>query len=210
MTLEAPQKPVTISLRAAPGLRQPSAGAPVLIETGSYILRSMRAEDANERILGWLNDAGMLQGLNLPPLHFTLETLRHFIVGFDNRRTYFIGIFDREAGILVGFYTLDTNLSHRIGHLTAGVGEQAYLGRRVFWDTVDALLDHMYAHRGLEKIKAQVLARNRRMLFNLINNNRRFIFEALLRQECLAPDGTRQDILIFASFRTPPPNMGIR
>jgi RimJ/RimL family protein N-acetyltransferase len=175
-------------------------GAPVHIETNGYVLRSLIPADATPRFLEWLNSEKMLAGLNLPPLNFSLDQLRGFIAGFDNRNNYLIGIFDKSNQLLVGFYTIDVNLTHKVGNITTGIGEAGYLGRGVLWTTIDALLDHFYAYRDVEKMTARLLARNFPMLFNF-KDNPRFVLEARLSRECRAPDGKRLDILVYASFK---------
>lgn len=186
---------------AAPGPQYATpAGAPLLVETGDFLLRSLVPADANERFCTWLSNEEMLRGLNLPVLNFSLPELADFIAGFDNKRNYLIGIFDKRTRLLVGFYTVDVNLAHKVGHITTGVGENAYWGKGVLWATVDALLDHFYLYREVDKMVARILGNNRRMLFNFIDNTR-FVFEARLRSECLSQDGKRLDVLLFASFR---------
>jgi len=177
-------------------------GAPVHIETNGYILRSLTPADVTPRFVAWLNDQEMLAGLNLPTLNFSLEQLREFVAGFDNLRNYFIGIFDRSTALLLGFYTIDVNPVHKVGNVTTGVGEKDYQGKGVLWATIDALLDHFYAFRDVEKMTARILARNTRMLFNF-RGDTRFKFEAKLSRECLSTDGKRLDVLVFASHKTP-------
>ncbi|PTD28003.1 GNAT family N-acetyltransferase [Sphingomonas fennica] len=176
------------------------ASAPVHIETNGYVLRSLTPADVTPRFVEWLNGPGMLAGLNLAALNFDLEGLRRFVAGFDGLHNHFIGIFDRENGLLVGFYTIDVDLTHKVGNITTGIGETAYHGRGVLLATIDALLDHFYAYRDVEKMTARILARNVRMIFNF-QNDARFKFEAKLRRECRATDGTRLDVLIFASHK---------
>lgn len=199
--MNTPSSPVLVSLTdPRPALQGGRVqGKPVRFETHGFIVRSLTPDDMNERILEWLANPEMMRGLNLGGLTFDLARLRSFVAGFDNRTHYFLGIFDGE-NVLVGFYTIDVNLTHKVGQLTAGIGERSGNGKKTFWATIDALMDHFYAERDIEKFSARVLASNYRMLF-CFKDNSRFIMEARLQQECLAPDGSRVDILSFASFK---------
>lgn len=203
---QPPRKSLTVSLNTLPvDLFSPPTirvleGTPVSLAAGRYLLRSLTPGDATPRFLTWLNSPEMLQGLNLSALNFTLEQLRRFIAGFDNRQNYLIGIFARDSGLLVGFYTIDMNLKHKVGQITTGIGEKAFEGKGALWATNDALLDHFYEHRDIEKMTARILSRNHRMIFNFVGSPT-FFFEAKLKEECLAPDGKRLDILVFSSFR---------
>ena len=176
-------------------------GSQIHIETNGYLLRSLVPQDVTSEFLGWLNSPQMMQGLNLLNVSFTAPQLAAFISQFDNRHNYFIGIFDKSNNLLVGFYTIDVNLVHKVGNITTGVGALGYNGKAVLWATIDALLDHFYLYRDLDKMVARILAKNRQMLFCFIQKNTRFVCEAQLKKECLAPSGERVDILLFASFK---------
>lgn len=176
--------------------------SPVYIESGDYIVRSLKDTDASEELLGWLNRADMLRGLNLDKVDFNLSQLRAFIAGFDNYLHFILGIFNRNDEKLIGFYTIDVNRTHKTGSLTTGIGDTSERGKRTLWATIDAILDYFYAERDIEKFTARILARNYAMLFNF-KNNTRFVLEAHLKDECLAPNGKRVDLLVFASFKNP-------
>ncbi|OHT18198.1 GNAT family N-acetyltransferase [Edaphosphingomonas haloaromaticamans] len=187
----------------------PSAGprgAPVHIETNGYVLRSLSPADVTPRFAAWLNDAPLRDGLNLPPLDFSLERLRAFVASFNDLHHYFVGIFDRDQGALAGFYTLDVDLNHKVGNITTGL-DPAFADRPVQAATIDAFLDHMFAFRDVDKIVARVLAGNRAMVEKL-DASPRFHFEARLRQECLTASGERLDLVLFAAFRTEPKEDG--
>ncbi len=176
--------------------------SPVYIESGDYIVRSLKDTDASEELLSWLNRADMLRGLNLDKVDFNLSQLRAFIAGFDNYLHFILGIFNRNDEKLIGFYTIDVNRTHKTGSLTTGIGDTSERGKRTLWATIDAILDYFYAERDIEKFTARILARNYAMLFNF-KNNTRFVLEAHLKDECLAPNGKRVDLLVFASFKNP-------
>ncbi|MCL7715865.1 GNAT family N-acetyltransferase [Stenotrophomonas mori] len=182
-----------------PAAHAPAAPpAPVQIATHGFVLRTLLPADVTARFVQWINAPAMRAGLNLPPLGFDAARLRQFIAGFDGRRNHIIGIFAEE--LLIGFYTVDVNLTHKVGVLTAGIGDTGQERRKVYWGTIDALLDHFFIYRDLDKMVARVLAGNTAMLFNFVDNGR-FFHEARLRQECLGQDGRRQDVLVFAAFR---------
>ena len=198
-----PTRPILVPLTKPipPAVETP--GQPVRLETNGFLLRSLVPDDVNPQMLSWLANREMLQGLNLPGLDFDLAGLRRFVAGFDNLSHYIIGIFDQANGLLIGFYTIDVDLKHKIGHITTGIGESAYHGKGTLWATIDVLLDHFYAGRDVDKFSARILAKNYRMIFNF-KDNPRCVLEACLRQDCLAPNGERLDILLFASFKNPP------
>lgn len=196
-----PQFPVLIPLKTRHSVTKAhndkSRGA-IYLETNGYVIRSLIAEDVNEQFLDWFNAPKMLSGLNLGDLHFTIERLKSFVSGFDNYRNYFLGIFDQNE--IVGFYTVDVNLLHRLGNITTGIGNNAYAGKHTLLKTINVILDFFYANREVDKFTARILSKNYAMIYNF-KNSTRFIFEAHLKKECLAPDGSRVDLLVFASHK---------
>lgn len=179
----------------------PSLHKPVNIVSGDYIVRSLTASDVDEVMLSWFKRPDMLRGLNLNDLGFNESKLKRFVSGFDNYRNYILGIIDQKNDKqLVGFYTIDVNLTHKVGSITTGLGDVTERGKRTLWATIDAVLDHFYSERDIEKFTARILARNHAMLFNF-KNNPRFSLEAHLKNECIAPNGKRVDLLVFASHK---------
>lgn len=187
--------PPSVALSAAP------AAAPVQIHSNGLVVRSLMPGDVTDAFVTWINAPAMSAGLNLPKLDFDAQRLRLFVSSFDNRRSYMLGIFEGE--LLIGFYTIDVNTNHKVATITAGISDAAVERRRVYWSTIDAVLDHFFIYRDIDKIVARVLAHNRAMLFNFVDNSR-FVHEASLRQECLGPSGERLDVLVFAAFRQGP------
>lgn len=179
------------------------AAQPIHIETPDYLLRSVVPEDITAQFLQWINGEELMQGLNLSGVHFTYDSLKQFILSFDNYRNYLIGIFSKTGNELIGFYTMDVNRLHKTGNLTAAVGVQTYGGKGVLWNTAKPLADHFFAYRDVDKITARVLAKNYKIIFNFLNNPL-FVFEAVLRDECLGIDGKRIDLLVFSAFKVKP------
>ena len=186
-----PAKPFPLAAAATPP-------APVQITVNGFVVRTLVPADVTPRFAEWINSPAMRAGLNLPNLGFDETRLRQFIAGFDGRRNHIIGIFDKA--LLIGFYTIDVNLTHKVGSITAGIGEVGKGRRKVYWRTIDALLDHFFTYRDLDKMVAHILAGNTAMLFNFVDSSR-FLHEARLRKECLGQDGRRQDLMVFAAFR---------
>ncbi|HEY4254062.1 MAG TPA: GNAT family N-acetyltransferase [Roseomonas sp.] len=202
---EQPRKPLVVSLRgpaasSLPAATGPRPAPPVMLTAGRYHLRNLTAADATPRFLAWLNSQEMLRGLNLTALNFTLEQLQGFLTGFDNLHGYLIGIFDSESDLLVGFYNIEVNLTHKVALISTGIGEKGFEGKGALWATNDVLLDYLYLERDIDKVSARILARNHRMLFNF-KSSPSFYFEARLKDECLAPNGDRVDILVFAALK---------
>jgi RimJ/RimL family protein N-acetyltransferase len=179
------------------------AASPVILETQGYQIRSLRPHDASEKLSSWLADPDMMWGLNIPARDWPIEKQQAFILSFDNRKRYLIGIFAKVGGTLIGFYILEVNLTHRTAHISVGIGDRDYWGKNVLAETTPALLDCLFKTRGIEKVVARIIPTNRRILFGFMNS-KRFFFEGRLIGELLTPNGERTDVLSFAALKDRP------
>lgn len=177
-------------------------GKRVKVETEHYTLSSLEPADATPLLQGWLRDESILDGMNLSPLNWSIPEIQAFIRTFDNNGSFIVGIRAKPASTLIGFHTVSVNRRHRTAQFTAAVGDKSYWGKGVLAETTRALVDHMFTARGVEKMYARVLAKNRRIVFNFANSSM-FQLEGTLRQEILAPNGERHDILTFACLKNP-------
>ena len=174
---------------------------PIVLETENYRMRSLRATDAGPSLREWLKDRDMIEGLNIASIDWTADRLQKFILSFDNKRKYIVGIFDKSNDLLIGFYTIDVNAMHNTAQMTAGIGNKEYWGKNIFGETARPLLGHLFGQRNIDKVTARVISSNRRMFFNFMNS-KRFYLEARLREEILSPAGKRLDVFSFAALRS--------
>lgn len=185
---------------AQPATAQAAGGARVHIDTPHLVTRSLLASDVTPEFAQWFNDVQMLQGLNLAPLHFSVDGLRAFVASFDNAQHFLIGIFSKPEGRLLGFYNFSVTPQHRVATLTLGADPQIKIGREVFWESWFPLCDEMFDHRGIDKITSRVLTTNRKLLFALIDTEH-FVYEATLKQEIAGKDGQRLDVMVLSCFK---------
>ncbi len=174
---------------------------PIVIETENYRVRSLRATDASQSLREWLKDKDMVEGLNIAVIDWTADRLQKFIMSFDNKRKYIVGIFEKQNEELVGFYTIDVNALHKTAQIAAGIGNREYWGKNVFSETAKPLIGHLFERRDVDKVTGRVISSNRRMFFNFMNS-KRFYLEARLREEILSPAGKRLDVFSFAALKS--------
>jgi len=162
----------------------------------------MRSRDGTQQLISWLQDDDVLRGLNIPRREWTLDQIKTFITSYDCVKRHLVGIFERRNEALIGFYTLDVNLTHKSAQITAAVCDRSFVGRNVLRETARPFIIHLFETRDIEKVSARVLASNKRIIFNFIIPDL-FVYEAKLRQEVIVKDGRREDLLIFACHKSP-------
>jgi RimJ/RimL family protein N-acetyltransferase len=177
-------------------------GARLLVVTENFRLRSLQPRDVTPRFVEWYQDDDMRAGLNIGPRNWTVVEMQQFVMSFDNLARYIIGIFHKQSETLVGFYTLDVNLQHKTAQMAAGIGEREFWGKNVLIETTPRLVRHLFDFRGIDKVAAPVLAKNRRILFQFMVPDI-FTFEGRLHQEVLEPSGKRIDLVLFSALKSP-------
>src|SRR5690606_23748451 len=133
----------------------------------SFHLRTLNPADATPRLISWLQEEGLLRGLNVQRREWTLDQLKAFIASYDNIHRYLVGIFE-SGDSLIGFYTLDVNLLHKSAQITAAIGDNSFVGRNVLIETGKPFVEYLFARRDIEKVSARVLASNKRVVFNFM------------------------------------------
>lgn len=205
VSIAMPARPVLVSLSAnnVADTAKDVNSLRISLDSGDYVVRNVSSKDVDEEWLSFFNGQHVLRGLNLSGLDFTLASLKNFLAKFDNYNNYFLGIFDKSDRKFVGFYTVDVYHFHRTASFTTGIDTRHEKGKRTLWTTVDCVMEYFFEHTTVEKFSARVLSRNYAMIFNF-KNSPTFFYEGCLRDECLSPDGTRVDILVFSSFKNVP------
>lgn len=185
-------------------MTQPEVNGPivpeVVLECGCYLLRTLHVANVEGRFVAWFQDPDFQQGLNLRPAPWTIEKARQFIRNFDGQTKHIIGIWDTLRSVLVGFYIIEINRRHRTAQWTVAIGDRAYWGKNILLETGKCLLRHTFERFNVDKVTARVLASNKRVFFNFLQQSD-FFLQALLPQEVLDVNGNRLDVLSFAALR---------
>ena len=167
-------------------------GRPIDIQTARFRLRSLIPVDVTERWLKWSADPEVMGPLNAPVAPMTRRDLEAYIAGFDNSNGYLVGIFTRPENRLIGFYMISVERPHAVASFNVLIGDKAYWGQKVINETRAALLDLLFAERGVEKAYGRPLARNFPAVFNYQAQG--WKLEGVLRGQVKSvTDGSRLD-----------------
>ena len=173
-------------------------GQPVRLETESYLVRSMRAEDVTERFMSWLNDAEVMNMVYMP----TVPTREQFVRGlraYNNVSRFYLGIFETASAKHVGYFKVLCDIMNRRAHTTTVIGDRDYWGSNVVLETRAALLDFLFEAAGMHKVVSSVYTRNLPAIFN--NKAQGFRCEGILKDQEPAPEGGWRDVYVFALLR---------
>jgi len=170
-------------------------GMPVYLETAHYLVRSMRQEDVNEDYLAWTQDEEIMYGVNSAPGRMTMKDLHGYVAKFNNRNAFHFGIFLKDTGRLIGFYSVYWERRHNIAGTNVVVGDRSYWGKGVVLETRAAIIDFLFDRLKVAKIWGSPMARNIPSVFNYRAQG--FKCEGVLRSHRVSPKGERLDQFMF-------------
>lgn len=165
------------------------------METKSYVLRSMTHGDVCEDYRLWTHDEEIMAGLNTAPPKMTLADMHKYVDRFNNKNSFHFGIFLKDTGRIIGFYTVYVDRRHRLGSTNVMVGDKSYWGKHVVQETRDAIIDFLFEACRVGKVWGNPMVRNISSVFNYKAQG--FRCEAVLKSHRVAPNGERVDQFMF-------------
>jgi RimJ/RimL family protein N-acetyltransferase len=136
------------------------SGPAIVLETGRFKLRSLKASDASRRYLNWIADEVVMTPLNMPPRKLTRPELANYISAFDNRSRYLVGMFDKQTDIHFGILQADIAPQHALAKLSFLIGEREYRGIGALRECALAFISCLFTVRDIEKVSARVTVGN--------------------------------------------------
>jgi RimJ/RimL family protein N-acetyltransferase len=173
-------------------------GEPVVLDTAHYLVRSMKPEDVTEDYLAWTKDEEIMYGVNSAPGRMTMADLHRYVAKFNNRTSFHLGIFVKETGRLIGFYSIYWERRHNIAGTNVVVGDRAYWGKNVVLETRAAIIDFLFDRLKVAKVWGSPMARNIPSVFNYRAQG--FKAEGVLKRHRVSPKGERLDQIMFGLF----------
>lgn len=134
----------------------------IVIQGERLYLRAVRASDATERYVGWINDPEVTRYMETRFAAHTLEGLRDYIEAMRRKAdTLFLAIVARDRDRHIG--NIKVGPVDRV-HLTADValivGDKSTWGKGYASDAIRAVSEHAFAHMGVRKLTAGCYAGN--------------------------------------------------
>ena len=169
-------------------------------QSGNYILRTIKREDASDRWASWLSDPWTIHVLNPAAKPYGKSDIVDYIKQFDQRARLLLGIFEQGSRLHVGFIRIDIDYAARQALVNAMIGEPAHRNRGATTDVFVPLLDYLFDTVEVHTVKASVLRRNR-VTFEYLRRLGWTVDEGSDTQVRSASDGTPIGVCIMAYTR---------
>ncbi|MBL6947006.1 MAG: GNAT family N-acetyltransferase [Rhodospirillales bacterium] len=174
-----------------------SPGQPLNLETPRFILRSLVQVDATEQYLGWLRDPEINRYLEARFKDQTLETVKDYIAGRNNRTSFVLGIFVKPNGGHIGNIEATFDANHKTARTGVLIGDTDYWGQKVVLEVRAAILEFLFETLGAHKVWGYCYGDNAAAIYNYRTQG--FELEAVLKSHLVGDKG-RTDMVHFAMF----------
>lgn len=175
-------------------------GQPLASETERFLIRSLRPVDMTDTYLAWWADPEVQRGLNQKPRPMSREDAVKRLQRFDNKLRYHLGIFCKETGRLIGFYTIFVTAGQRVAKTNIVIGETDYWGKGVVIEVRERMLLFLFRVLNMHKVKGEIMGRNYASIFNYKLQG--FTCEGVKREEIVdVVNGGRTDVYLFGLLR---------
>lgn len=158
-------------------------------------LRRLRATDASERYVSWLNDPEVNRYLESRFVHWTLDSVRAYIESRQNEREHFFAICERAAGAHIGNIKLGPiDPHHRCADVSLVIGERAHWGRGAGSEAILLVTKYAFVELGLLKLQAGAYLANMGCIKAFERSG--YVREGLLKERVLS-NGIHDDVVML-------------
>jgi RimJ/RimL family protein N-acetyltransferase len=136
----------------------------VTIDCGNYLVRTATIDDASDRWASWMSDPKNLRLLNSAPKAMTRADIVAYIRKFDQRSHLLLSIFEKQSGMLIGFFRVDIDRALNRCLVFLLIGEQKFRHWSVTAEIRIPFQDYIFETLGINTMSGTVLATNRPMM----------------------------------------------
>jgi Acetyltransferases, including N-acetylases of ribosomal proteins len=160
----------------------------VELRTERFEIRTMREDDDLSPLKTWFADPAFCAKMNSPAYLYDDDKLRRYLAAFDNRTSFFLGLFDRASGFQFGYIIVTLDRRNRNGIWHVGFYDRRYRGREGVYGVSVAVIDWIFKERGMMKLVSRIDAS--RTAFRAVLSRLGFVLEGVLRSELERADGS--------------------
>jgi RimJ/RimL family protein N-acetyltransferase len=186
-------------------MREPAGAKEIRIESGKYVIRPLKAEDASEGLAAWFSDPDVHYSLNARAKTWSKGDVANYINEFNQTSKLLLGIFEKTSNVPVGIFTILINQNTGQGLINILIGEADYRNkgirtRGVLVDIGVPFYDYVFQSLGLTELLASALARNK-IIINMLVNHGWKLDQTLKNHQKSNSDGSMLDVCLYSLTR---------
>jgi ribosomal-protein-alanine N-acetyltransferase len=176
-------------------------GAEVRLETGRFMLASMKPKHITTEYVSWWNDPVIQSPMNMPVRNLTKNNLINKLMKFDNQNSFHLGVFRKgRDDAPVGFVSIFVKPNFGNAEVNIVIGDKKFWGCGVPQEVLPAVFDFAFDSLKAEKLCTDVAGTNRASL--AMCKRMGFVCEGVLRKHKPGIKGDdRVDIHQFALLK---------
>jgi RimJ/RimL family protein N-acetyltransferase len=172
----------------------------VYIDSRDYLIRTLAPEDASACWAAWMADPEVAYMLNVKPRSMTRREIADYITTFDQRSDLLWGVFDKQTGRHIGFFTVNADFAHSQGLVNLLIGEKEFRNHGVLSAIRRQFAGYFFETLGLKTMMATALARNEIIINTLLKGGWK-IDRRLANHVAAHADGARLDLCLMSLSR---------
>ena len=182
-------------------MRETAGAKEIRIESGKYVIRPLKAEDASERLAGWFSDPDVHYTLNARAKTWSKDDVANYINEFNQTSKLLLGIFEKTSNLPVGIFTILINQNTGQGLINILIGaadrNKGIRTRGVLVDIGVPFYDYVFQSLGLTELLASALARNK-IIINMLINHGWNLDQTLKNHQKSNSDGSMLDVCLYS------------
>lgn len=172
-------------------------GSPVWLESPNYVARSLRPDDVSDRFVSWFSDAEVMRYVHMGGAEGRKQ-ITHYLTLFDNETSFFLGLFAKRTGQLIGFRQVIIASVEREALLTLVIGEKDFQNKGINRELQPTFYEFLFVTLGVRKMIAEIFGGNVRSHRLAVASG--YKLEKVLRNHFVAKEGRRHDVSRYGMY----------
>lgn len=174
-------------------------GQKLKITTKRLVMKTMTPGDVNQDYLSWWNDDQLQEGLGHKSRNWTFERAVQHVKSFDNIKGFHLGVYLKETGKMIGFYSMNRDPVQKVSSSTTLIGDKNYWRQGLAKEISETTIGFRFRGMGIEKIEGKVRGDN--VASKALLESLGFKKEGVLVKHGPAPGGGRIDITLYGLLK---------
>lgn len=174
-------------------------GQKLKITTKRLVMKTLLPSEVGEEYLGWWNNDELQTGLGHLSRNWNHERAVKHVQGFDNVRGFHLGIYVKDTGKMIGFYSMTRDPIQKTSSSTTLIGDKNYWRQGLAKEISETTIRFRFKGMDIEKIESKVRGDN--VASKALLESLGFKKEGVLIKHGPAPGGGRIDITLYGLMK---------